>query len=361
MKCSLDYNPAMHSPPNIVLSSLRTSDRSWVISLLTDRWGEVRVVSRGRLHDASQLPGFVARIEDQVVGLVTYHIDDEACELVTLDSLVGGLGVGTALVQAVAEAAKKDSCRRLWSITTNDNLHAIHFYQKRGFHLVALYPNSLAYSRQLKPSIPVSGIDDIPLRDELEFELILSEAPAPLQLPDFPLKLDRHTLYTSNWVSLHADKILLPTGRIIDEFHVVDFPRQAVAALVSDQDGRLLFEQVYRYPTGRLEWEIPAGGIEPGEAVLDAAQREIREETGYVTTQARWLYTFHPANGNTNAVFHLMACQATDCVGGLDHTEIKSIRWFTKAEIEALIQTGELMDGFTLAAILFWWWFTSQF
>ena len=360
MKCPLDYNPPMPSISKFILSPLTPLDQTWVAALLTEHWGAPQVVSRGRIHDASHLPGFAAYLDDQIAGLATYHIEGGLCELVTLDSLVEGRGIGSALIQAVADAALLSGCHRLWLITTNDNLHAIRFYQKRGFHLTAVFPNALALSRQLKPSIPELGMEGIPLRDELEFELILTETPLPSPTPDFPLKLDRHTIYTSNWVSLYIDKIVLPTGLVIDGFHVVDFPRQAVAALVSDGQGNLLFEQVYRYPTGRLEWEIPTGGIEPGEDIVLAAQREVHEETGYKSSQARFLYTFHPANGNTNAVFHLIACQANERNGLLDPTEIKGIRWMSRSEIETLIRSGELKGGFTLASILYWWWFTSQ-
>ncbi len=62
---------------------------------------------------------------------------------------------------------------RLVVVTTNDNLNALRFYQKRGFILVQLRPNALARSRQLKPQIPLVGMDGIPLRDEIELEMDL--------------------------------------------------------------------------------------------------------------------------------------------------------------------------------------------
>jgi GNAT superfamily N-acetyltransferase len=141
--------------------------------LLEERWGSPRIVTRGRVHDADRLPGFVAVSRDQPIGLSTHHIVKDECELVSLDSLAEKRGVGTALVNAVRDAARAAGCRRLWLITTNDNLHAIRFYQKRGFVLAGLYPNALAESRKLRPEIPLVGIDGIPLRDELELELSL--------------------------------------------------------------------------------------------------------------------------------------------------------------------------------------------
>ena len=82
-------------------------------------------------------------------------------------------GIGTALIDAVKDVATMARCKRLWLITTNDNMAALHFFQKRGFMLVAVYPNALEQSRKLKPEIPLIGIDGIPLRDEIELEMPL--------------------------------------------------------------------------------------------------------------------------------------------------------------------------------------------
>lgn len=110
---------------------------------------------------------------NEPVGLATYHLDGDSCEIVTLDSLVEGRGIGSALVAEIEKAATAAGCRRLWLVTTNDNLAALRFYQKRGFVLVAVHPNALEQSRQLKPSIPTVGVDGIPLRDEIELEMLL--------------------------------------------------------------------------------------------------------------------------------------------------------------------------------------------
>jgi GNAT superfamily N-acetyltransferase len=125
------------------------------------------------VHDATALPGFIARCDGQRAGLLTYRIEGGQCELVTLNSELGGRGVGSALVQAVIDAAREARCARLWLITTNDNLAALRFYQKRGFHLVAVHRDALDESRRLKPQIPLIGMEGIPLRDEIELELRL--------------------------------------------------------------------------------------------------------------------------------------------------------------------------------------------
>ena len=152
--------------------------RDWARTLIRERWGSALVVTRGRVHDTSRLPGFVAVSGGQVssgqaVGLATYHLADGECELVSLDSLCEGLGIGTALVRAVERAARAAGSKRLWLITTNDNVAAVRFYQKRGFHIAAIHLDAMEESRRLKPEIPLEGIDGIPITDEIELELTL--------------------------------------------------------------------------------------------------------------------------------------------------------------------------------------------
>lgn len=147
--------------------------RTWAKKLLEDNWGSVEIVTRGIIHDTSKLPGFVALWRHGPAGLVTYRIDGDECEITSLDSVVEGVGIGTALVDAVKQAAADNGCKRLWLITTNDNLAAVQFYQKRGFDLVAIHKDALDETRRLKPSLPETGIDGVPLKDEIELELAL--------------------------------------------------------------------------------------------------------------------------------------------------------------------------------------------
>lgn len=151
----------------------RPEDVQWAEATWTERWGSARVVTRGRLFDARTLPAFIAWLGDQRAGIATYRIDGDQCELVTLDAIIEGHGVGSALIDAVANTARLSGCSRLWLITTNDNTHALRFYQRRGLHISAIYPNAIEESRKLKPEIPLIGDDDIPIRDEIELELLL--------------------------------------------------------------------------------------------------------------------------------------------------------------------------------------------
>ena len=151
---------------------LKKDDQDWVIPLLTEYWGSARIVTCGKILQADELPGFAAIQNGKKVGLITYRIDGDGCEIGSMNSLVEGIGVGTALVEAVKKVAQKAGCRRLWLITTNDNIKAPRFCQKRGFALAAVYPNAVDKSRKLKPEIPLVGNDGIPIRDELELEMI---------------------------------------------------------------------------------------------------------------------------------------------------------------------------------------------
>ena len=151
------------------------ADREWAAELLAREWGDVTVVSRGRLHDPTHLPGFVAEKDGAPVGLATYHIDGENCELVSINSLAPGMGIGSALLSTVKAAAHSAGCCRLWLITTNDNTPALHFYQRQGFRLAALHRDAVSASRAMKPQIPLTGLDGIPIRDELELEYLLQE------------------------------------------------------------------------------------------------------------------------------------------------------------------------------------------
>jgi ribosomal protein S18 acetylase RimI-like enzyme len=147
--------------------------RGWARDLIGRRWASPEVVTRGRVHDAPSLPGFVALGEGRPVGVVTYDIRGGECEVVSLDSLAEGRGIGSVLIKAVCEAARRSGCKRVWLITTNDNIAAVRFYQRRGFHIRAIHLDALEESRRLKPEIPLTGLEGIPLTDEIEMDLCL--------------------------------------------------------------------------------------------------------------------------------------------------------------------------------------------
>jgi ribosomal protein S18 acetylase RimI-like enzyme len=165
----------------VEVRELRDDERPWLRATLRERWGDEIVVGRGRVRYPAELPALVAVDDSGVrVGLASYEVEGTTAEVVTIDALRTGAGVGRRLLDAVAEAARAAGARRLLVMTTNDNLVALRFYQRAGLRLAALRPGAVDEARSLKPSIATTGRDGIPIRDEIDLVLALdaSEAPA---------------------------------------------------------------------------------------------------------------------------------------------------------------------------------------
>jgi GNAT superfamily N-acetyltransferase len=163
----------MTAQPSVHIRAAKQDENAWIVRYLSQTWGSATVVSRGAAHDASQLPAIVAVEGDEIVGVATFRFADNECELVTLDALRRWGGIGSALLAHVGQEAAARGCRRLWLTTTNDNVDAIRFYQRRGLRLVAIRPDAIDEARRIKPSIPEIGEYGIPIHDELEFELAI--------------------------------------------------------------------------------------------------------------------------------------------------------------------------------------------
>lgn len=151
---------------------IENDSRNIAVKIIAEHWCSSLVVTKGKVHSAENLPGFMAYIDDEVQGLITYNIADSECEIVSLDSFAENQGLGSALIHKVVELAKSRRCSRVWLITTNDNTKAIRFYQKRGFDLAGIHLNAIQESRKIKPQIPLYGIDGIPILHEIEFEIV---------------------------------------------------------------------------------------------------------------------------------------------------------------------------------------------
>jgi ribosomal protein S18 acetylase RimI-like enzyme len=160
---------------SIEIRSIVEADSQWILDLLKEHWASERIVTRGRIHHADQLPGLVAWDDNVRLGLLTYHIDNDACEIVTLNSLREKQGIGCALVKSACQAATTRGCKKVWLITTNDNVPAMRFYENLGFSLSAVHRNAIEVSRKLKAEIPMAGIGGVPITDEIEYELPLGE------------------------------------------------------------------------------------------------------------------------------------------------------------------------------------------
>ena len=154
---------------------IRLEERGELDRVIVKRWGSPYVVSRCSLHRVSELPCLLATDGDRWLGVAAYRFAAGACELVLLEAFERGHGTGTALLDAVVEQARAAGARRLWLVTTNDNVDALRFYQRRGLRLVRLWPDAVTQARKLlKPEIPLVGDHGISIRDELELDCPLT-------------------------------------------------------------------------------------------------------------------------------------------------------------------------------------------
>ena len=157
----------------MLVRPLDESERPWLAERLEAGWGAVHIARLGELRDASVLPALVAERDGVPLGVLTYEVVGDAFEVMSIESWDEGSGVGTALLAVAVDIARAEGCRRFWLITTNDNLRALRFYQRRGMRLVAVHRDAVAAARALKPSIPLVGNHGIAVTDELELEMLL--------------------------------------------------------------------------------------------------------------------------------------------------------------------------------------------
>lgn len=146
-----------------------------------DEWAGPMVATRGKLYDTRILPTIVATSDNgKPWGFLSYNIQGDSLEIVTLFCIVKSVGAGTALMDRAAEIAKENSCNKMWLITTNDNTNAIKFFQKYGMTMSALHANAFEnITRKLKQfpqnetGEPILGNDNIRILHEIEFEILI--------------------------------------------------------------------------------------------------------------------------------------------------------------------------------------------
>ncbi len=154
-------------------SAIQDSDREELAAFVEQRWGAPFVMSRGKRFFPHQEEGFIERLDDCIAGLLTFHLDEEGMEILTLDSTLEGEGIGSALMLSAIQEARVRGCSRVWLTTTNDNLRGLRFYQRLGFRIVQINIGAVDAARQIKPQIPTVGQDGIEIHDELVLELVI--------------------------------------------------------------------------------------------------------------------------------------------------------------------------------------------
>jgi len=162
----------LSSRGTLTVEPVSNKHRAFVDEQIAESFSGPYIAVHGVLFDTRTHHGYVAVDSGVFVGYILYNIADGGCEITVVESLRQKQGIGRALINAVINKAKEMSCRRVWLITTNDNIRAIRFYQRFGFDLRAVYINALDESRKLKPKIPLNGEDGIPKKHEFEFEII---------------------------------------------------------------------------------------------------------------------------------------------------------------------------------------------
>ena len=172
-------------------------------------------------------------------------------------------------------------------------------------------------------------------------------------MEQMPERLERTTIYESEFVCLYTDKVRLPSGYVIEKYHQLHYPKEAVVVVIFNEKNDILFIHNRRYTVGHLEWEIPAGRIEPGEDIETAAKREAQEETGCELKNLKYLCCQNPCNGMSDAMVHVFAATVSAENNIMDTDEVSSKRWFTEEEYLELLKTNGTKDGISILAILY--------
>jgi 8-oxo-dGTP pyrophosphatase MutT (NUDIX family) len=160
-------------------------------------------------------------------------------------------------------------------------------------------------------------------------------------------------IYDCEWLGLAVADVEVPGGRRF-EHHVVRMPNKAAGTVVFDHDRGVLLLWRHRFITDTWGWEIPAGRIDPGETPARAAHRETVEETGWEPNDLRPLVSYQPTNGLTDQIFHCFIADGATRLGEpSDPSEAERIEWVGIPELRRLVRDNEMLDGFSLTAVLY--------
>lgn len=157
----------------ILIRPIEKTDKNWIKKVMVDAWGSEMIVA-SKLFNTLTLPGFIAETDNKPTGIVIFDITDGRLEIVSLNSILEGQGIGSALIEKVKKLAREKDLKNTWLVTSNDNIDSLKFYQKRGFRITKVYPDAIDEARKIKPEIPKIGNYGIPLKDTLELEYRIS-------------------------------------------------------------------------------------------------------------------------------------------------------------------------------------------
>ena len=171
--------------------------------------------------------------------------------------------------------------------------------------------------------------------------------------------LSQRYLIERQWLTARVDKVQLPTGAIVDEYYVLEYP-DWVNTIAITKDGNFVFVRQYRYALAKTVNELCAGVIEKGEAPLLAAQRELKEETGYAGGEwQEWMQISANASTHTN-ITHCFIARGVELAGNqhLDRGEDIEVRLFTRGEVLEMLRNGEIWQSLMAAPL--WKYFALE-
>ncbi len=163
--------------------------------------------------------------------------------------------------------------------------------------------------------------------------------------------LESEMIYEGNILNLRRDLVAIKNGGTAYR-EIIEHNGAAVMVPVTDE-GKIVLVRQYRKPLERAVLEIPAGKIEPGEEPLDAARRELREETGYTADEVEHIITFYPTVAYCREELHMFLCRGLRA-GETDFDEGESIEVceYDPEILKQMVRRGEIQDGKTIIAVL---------